>query len=438
MSVVLHFATNILVISFVNIGAFCGFSCPSPTSFTPYLITKKMEIVTLRPGEGILLRPAGEGCTVYAVKGSIEIAGVALRNHAAYPFDEDVLCYSTIGGQLCVVGEGVVTIPAPVELDSVWKLVKRLTQQHEGGQEAARVVVLGAGQCGKSLASAILANSLSRALGVGVSYCDLSPRNNLVTTGFVSSCTVSPQVAMWRGSPWEERQSVAGYFCGCASLSESVVASYLGTASVAVDGALWRVTGGGCSAAVFDFPDCDEASPATVIMPLLDFVRPTHVVVVGDFVDVVDAIRRRFPGVALVKSEPLLRLVGGNPNEDASVGKARLQRYFGGSQASPKTAHKVSCRLSELTFLAVQSTSSFLECRPVRAADVPVPSILSVSLADSEKEVPFANSAGVVWLVDIDEERNEASLYMPSGSHELPSGFLVLPLPGQMPFNTLL
>ena len=376
-----------------------------------------------------MIKPSSQGCTIYAVKGSVEIAGVALKNNIAYPFDEPALCYTSVGGQVCVVGEGLEITQTPVELDAILKLVRRLIQV---GQEF-RIAVLGAPGSGKTLASSVLANGLSRGLAAGVSLCDLSPRNHLVTAGFVSSCTVTPQAAMWRGSPWTERHSVSAHFCGCSGLTDSVVSSYVGTASVAVDGALWRTSGGGCVGSVFDFPNCDDASPTTVVLPLLDFIRPTHVVVLGEWADVTDAIRRRFPGVALMKSEALV-----SAQNSIMTAESRLQQYFRGTVASPKLVNKVSCKLSDLTFLAVQNTSTFLECRPIKFDEVPVPSILSVSLADAEKEVPFANSAGVVWLVDIDESRNEASLYVPNGSHELPSNFLVIPLPGQLEFNTLL
>lgn len=413
-----------------------------------------------RGGEKISL-VAGQQCTIVAsglvtvqlAEGVIEIAGVVLESQQQYTFmlegfARSLTFYTLEGGSVTCTGCVAETHISNTEVAPLLRLANAIAQKALSGKPICLAVVGNSGT-GKTHAAHTIANALcqhyrrSTVSTPSLYLCDLNGSQNCVYAPCCVSCveiateTSNKESPLWPSYTASPSRVQCSFFTGDrrSTIEASNFNQFLHHTTQLHECAEALAKNKSCVATsrptgilLYDVPSCDPKGgiPQDVLCKkLFDVVKPTHVVFTGNsdcgwFVALREDLSRGAPQCEVV-SVPMAPAVPLPPKDAFLPG---LRSYFSGTVSQPLGSSKVVVDLSEISWLRTNTTS----CEVVDPTREQLGHVLcGISHAVVAEEAPFANIAGVVVVVSVDEQNNEAVLIVPSTDESLPNNICLVP-----------
>lgn len=364
---------------------------------------------------------------------------------------------------------------AASRVPALFDVVRKLRKKCQLSPAGLRVLVIGRDHgvgctyAARTLSNLCLRDEYGSAAASKIVYLDANVAKAAVScVGTIACAEVTAELCSI-DHPFVASPPIA-FFAGAGAATSSTSASILAALGQAADAAAWiaRRTEHKLCYTVIDTPTLydDAAAPLAAVSPsslhvtsrlafhraIVDIVAPTDIIFVGcantqggsdgSMDGLLAEISRTHRNVN-VEFVPQL----GASSRPTATGNAahlpsvhlRAQDYFFGPPSCPLGCAKVIAPLSQLVFIDVDYAVNPPAVNVVKGSErgrarndsdrgLPLPGTLcAVSLATTVAEVPFANIAGIVIVVLIDEASDEVTLVTPSGDATLPRQYLVLP-----------
>jgi energy-coupling factor transporter ATP-binding protein EcfA2 len=392
----------------------------------------KQETVQLAAGEQASISCDGAIAMVLGV-GSVELDGALLAPDATYRFRLSKHRRATVS----TLTGGSFVIKSNVNF-SVHKAASRVPKLSAvvkscAGRTNTRVVVVGERRSGKSTAARIILNGLLRA-HTGDSDCRVvylegdTACGSVCAAGTIAAAEAAPPTLPLE-SPFLETVPIA-FYTGYLHAPEAFVGHLLHTLSQAMQSAEWLVRRGEhrTQHLVVDAPNAPRGTDQRwFVKQLLELVRPTHVVVLGDEDEydwVMTEMKRLGLADAALQIQPPL-VPPELPRDEVTENERSFAEYLCGPPSTSLDCAAVVAPLDALKFVKFApeiGPSAVVECNPSTVAPG---SVVGVSLAQTMEEVGFANIAGLLVVKEIIAAENEAIFYAPD-AEMIPRRFIVV------------